>query len=126
SGAELLSALAAGSPWTSVVIITAHGTVDAAVDAMKRGAIDFLEKPFTPAQVQLLTTRVQRLKALERRVAALQDGGGAEQRGPIFESEHPAMHRAVQLARQVAATDATVLVRGESGTGKGLLARAIH
>src|SRR3954462_13379181 len=47
SGAELLSELAVSSPWTSVVIITAHGTVDAAVDAMKRGATDFLEKPFT-------------------------------------------------------------------------------
>src|SRR3954466_1786990 len=98
SGAELLSELASGSPWMSVVIITAHGSVDAAVDAMKRGAIDFLEKPFTPAQVRLVTRRVAEMRALERRVSDLQKSLTADQPQPLLETKHPTMQRALQLS----------------------------
>jgi len=126
SGMDLIPNLLAQSPWMRVVIITAHGTIDTAVETMKRGAADFLTKPFTPAAVQMVTSRVARLRALEREAEGLkvilgQSGGASD-----FNSASPAMQRAVSLARQVAKSDATVLIRGESGVGKGVLARAIH
>jgi NtrC-family two-component system response regulator AlgB len=127
SGLDLISTLLSQSPWLRVVIITAHATIDSAVETMKRGAFDYLAKPFTPAQVQLATERVSRARALEQEVASLrarlssQPDGGA-----VLKSDSPEMQRAVNLARQVAGSDSTVLLRGESGTGKGVLARAIH
>jgi NtrC-family two-component system response regulator AlgB len=126
SGMDLIPNLLAQSPWMRVVIITAHGSIDTAVETMKRGAADFLTKPFTPAQVQIVTSRVARLRALEREVAGLK--GILSQSGSesAFNSASPAMQRAVSVARQVAKSDATVLIRGESGVGKGVLARAIH
>ncbi len=123
TGLDLIPHLLAASPWMKVVVITAYASVDTAVESMKRGAIDYLPKPFTPAQVSVLTQKVRHLKALEQKVARLEDALG--QAGPLAElnSSSPAMQRAVALARQVAPTTATVLIRGESGTGKGVLAR---
>ena len=126
SGSDLIPDLLAQSPWMRVVIITAHGSIDSAVETMKRGAADYLTKPFTPAQVKLVVQRVARLRALEQKVAGLEDAAGAGQEQENFASNSPAMQRAVNLARQVAASDTTVLICGESGTGKGVLARAIH
>ena len=125
-GEELIPNLIAQSPWMRVVVITAHGTIDSAVYAMKRGASDYLTKPFVPSQLRVVTERVSQIRALEQRVAGLQgmlgDAGGELS----VESASPAMQRAVNLARQVAKSDATCLLRGESGTGKGVLAKAIH
>jgi NtrC-family two-component system response regulator AlgB len=125
SGLELIPALLAQSPWTRVVVITAFPGVDTAVEAMKRGAADYLPKPFTPAQVKAVTQRVAELRALERKVAGLGTGASGEQ-AILLKSTSPKMQSAIELARQVAASDAMVLIRGESGTGKGVLARAIH
>ncbi len=138
SGADLIPELLGQSPWTRVVIITAHGSIDAAVETIRRGAADFLTKPFTPAQIRLVVGRVAQMRGLERRLAGLEgaggdNGGGGGNGGGVgggggvdLDSGNAAVRRAVALARQAAATDATVLVRGESGTGKGVLARAIH
>ncbi|MGA2230911.1 MAG: sigma-54 dependent transcriptional regulator [Tepidisphaeraceae bacterium] len=126
SGMDLIPNLLAQSPWLRVVIITAHGTIDTAVETMKRGAADFLTKPFTPAAVQMVTSRVARLRSLEREVEGLKGILGQSGGEFAFNSASPAMQRAVNLARQVAKSDATVLIRGESGVGKGVLARAIH
>src|SRR6267142_1447624 len=125
-GMDLIPALLAMSPWMKVVVITAYATIESAVEAMKRGASDYLPKPFTPAQVAVVTERVARIRALEQKVSGLEDALG--QTGPevSLTSSSPAMERAINLARQVAASDATVIIRGESGTGKGVLARAIH
>jgi len=125
-GMDLIPALLAASPWMKVVVITAYATIESAVEAMKRGASDYLPKPFTAPQVTVVTERVARLRALEQKVSGLEDALG--QSGPevALTSSSPAMERAINLARQVAASDATVLIRGESGTGKGVLARAIH
>jgi NtrC-family two-component system response regulator AlgB len=125
-GLDLIPALLAQSPWIKVVIITAHGSIDSAVETMKRGAADYLTKPFTPAQVRLVTQRVAQLRSLEQRVAGLE--GESPQSGidSNFKTTSPLMQRAVNLARQVAKSDTTILLRGESGTGKGVLTRAIH
>jgi len=124
SGLDLIPNLLSQSPWMRVVIITAHGSIDSAVETMKRGATDFLTKPFTPAQVKLVTDRVARMRELEQEVAGLK--GMVAHPELALKSTCPAMQRAINLARQVAQSDATVLLRGESGTGKGVLARAIH
>jgi NtrC-family two-component system response regulator AlgB len=123
TGLDLLPRLAAESPWTKLVVMTAYASVETAVEAMKRGAADYLPKPFTPAQIRLVLERIQRLRELEQRVATLQ--GDAEPEIDLS-SNSPAMRRALSLAQEVAASEASVLIRGESGTGKGVLARAIH
>jgi NtrC-family two-component system response regulator AlgB len=126
SGSDLIPELLAQSPWMRVVIITAHGSIDSAVDAMKRGAADYLTKPFTPAQVKLVVQRVAQLRALEQQVAGLTGNLKQGEDQISLNSDSAAMQRAINLARQVADSDTTVLIRGESGTGKGVLAKAIH
>ena len=125
-GLDLIPELLAKSPWLRVVVITAYGSIETAVEAMKRGATDYLTKPFTPAQVKLVTERVAKLRALEQQVAGLEGSAAQAEQTVMLESAHPAMQRALSLARQVADSDANVLIRGESGTGKGVLAKAIH
>jgi NtrC-family two-component system response regulator AlgB len=125
-GIDLIPGLLGQSPWIKVVIITAHGSIDTAVETMKRGAADYLTKPFTPTQVRLVTERVSRVRALEQQLAGLHGMADRPDVEITFKTSSPAMQRAVALARDVAADEATVLLRGESGTGKGILARAIH
>ncbi len=93
---------------------------------MRRGATDYIPKPFTPAQVNLVVRRVAEVRSLEQKVTVLRDELGRSLPEADFTSTSPAMQRAVNLAREVAPTDASVLLRGESGTGKSALARAIH
>jgi NtrC-family two-component system response regulator AlgB len=93
---------------------------------MKRGAWDFLTKPFTPAQVKLITDRVAHMRTLEQEVAGMGGTLGQSESQSLLRSSSPPMQMAVQMARQVARSDTTILIRGESGTGKGVLARAIH
>jgi two-component system, NtrC family, response regulator AlgB len=125
-GIELVPALLGQSPWMRVVIITAHGSIDSAVETMRRGASDYLTKPFTPAQVRLVTERVSQLRALEQKVAGLEGLRDQDAESIAAKSNSPLMQRALNLARQLAPRNTTVLVRGESGTGKGVLARLIH
>jgi NtrC-family two-component system response regulator AlgB len=126
TGLDLIPALTSDSPWLKVVVITAYASIETAVEAIKRGAADYLPKPFTPAQVRLVIDRVSRVRGLEQRVAGLQGVLGERDASIDLDSRSTAMRRAAELARQVAGSDATVLIRGESGTGKGVLARAIH
>jgi NtrC-family two-component system response regulator AlgB len=124
SGIALISPLLADSPWMKIVMITAYATIDTAVEAMRLGASDYLAKPFTPAQLVAMVTKIAAIRALEHRVQTLQET--QERSGGELTSVCPPMQRALELARQVASSDAAVLMRGESGTGKGVLARAIH
>ncbi len=126
AGLDLIPAILNECPWTKVVVITAYASIDSAVESMRRGAHDYLPKPFTPAQVGLLTRKVESIRQLEQRVARLQEALGAAGPEADLTSTSPVMQRAILLARQVAASDATVLIRGDSGTGKGVLASAIH
>jgi len=126
SGIDLIPRLLAQAPWMKVVVITAFASVETAVESMKRGAADYLTKPFTPSQVALVIHKLVEIKALEQRVASLEDVVGQSSPAADLQSNSPAMQRAIMLARQVAESDATVLIRGESGTGKSVIARAIH
>jgi NtrC-family two-component system response regulator AlgB len=125
TGLDLIPKLLAESPWLGIVVITAYATIDTAVEAIRRGASDYVPKPFTPDQLRLSLSRVIRLRGLEQRVAGLQ-GELTDNTGIDLNSKNHAMRQAVDLARQVATSDATILIRGESGTGKGVIARAIH
>ncbi len=125
-GLDLIPALLATTPWLKIIVITAYASIDTAVEAMRRGATDYIPKPFTPAQVKLAVHKVFEMRALEQRVAALQEDLGRLNPEIDFSSTSVAMERAINLARQAAPTDATVLLRGESGTGKTVLARSVH
>ncbi len=126
SGMELITALRALCSWTRIVVITAYASIDTAVEAMKRGAFDYLPKPFTHEQVALVARRVAEVRALEQQVAALQETLGEISPEVDLTTHSPVMQRTVQLARQVADSASTILISGESGTGKTVLARAIH
>jgi two-component system, NtrC family, response regulator AlgB len=126
SGLDLIPLLLGTTPWLKVIVITAYASIDTAVEAMRRGAADYIPKPFTPAQVRLVVQKVFETLSLEQRVAELQEDLGRSRPTVDFSSTSPAMQRVIDLARQVAASDATILLRGESGTGKTVLARTIH
>jgi NtrC-family two-component system response regulator AlgB len=123
SGLDLLPRLAAADPLLKVVVITAYASVETAVEAMRLGARDYLAKPFTPEQIDLALSKVADLARLERRVEALE--GTLDEFDPLALAS-PAMRAVLAIVRQVAPSDARLLLRGESGTGKGVIARAVH
>jgi NtrC-family two-component system response regulator AlgB len=122
-GLALLHAIRVRQPDTVVVLMTAYGTVAQAVEAMKAGAYDYLLKPFTLDEVGLLIERVAELQRLRRENVTLRRVIDAP---VLLESASPSMARAIATARQAATSDAAVLLTGESGTGKNVLAAAIH
>ncbi|RYZ36405.1 MAG: sigma-54-dependent Fis family transcriptional regulator [Myxococcaceae bacterium] len=126
SGLELLPRLLAESPALDVVLITAYATFDTAVEAVKRGARDYLPKPFTPAQIRHVLERAKSQRELSSHLGDLE--GQLAQAVPeaTLETASPAMHAAIGFITRAATSDAAVLLRGESGTGKGVLARALH
>ncbi len=126
SGLELIPRLSAACPWMKIAVITAYASIDTAVEAMRRGAFDYLPKPFTSDQVNLLLRKVAEVRNLEKKVEALQEALEKSSPEADFTSLSPVMQRILEMARRVAGSDATLLIRGESGTGKTLLARTIH
>ena len=125
NGLDLIPRLVAENPWAKIVVITAYASVETAVEAMKRGATDYLPKPFTPAQVQLVTQQVAERRRLEQKLELLQSAlpDDPEADLPCASS---AMRQSLELARRAAPTTAPLLICGELGTGKVRLARAIH
>ena len=126
SGLDLLPELLARRPDLDVVVITAYATIDTAVEAMRRGARDYLPKPFTPAQIRHVVEQVTDRQRLVRRVAELQSDLATAAPEIDLDSAAPAMRSVLDVLPRVAASDATVLLRGENGTGKGVVARALH
>jgi NtrC-family two-component system response regulator AlgB len=126
SGLELIPVLLTNCPWLKIVVITAYASIDTAVEAMRRGAFDYLPKPFTPDQVMLLIRKIAEVRALQQRVATLQEALNEATPEADLSSRSVAMQKTLALAQKVADSDATLLIRGESGTGKTLLARAVH
>src|ERR1700722_5053223 len=108
------------------ILITAYGSVEEAVTAMKEGAFDFIQKPVDLEHLALLLQRAARQQELLRENLLLREEYAARYGFPRIVGEHPSMQEASQMVQRVAATDATVLLLGESGTGKELFARAVH
>jgi DNA-binding NtrC family response regulator len=128
TGIDVLARLKETQPDLEALMLTAHGSIETAIQAMRCGAYHYLTKPFNPAELE-----IQIQKAFEKVQLRRRERQRRRERELDFESEryrlvgsNPALRRVVQLIEKVAPTDATVLVRGASGTGKELVARALH
>jgi NtrC-family two-component system response regulator AlgB len=126
NGLDFLPTVVTKSPSTDVVIITAFATISTAVDAIHKGARDYLPKPFTPAQIRHIVDRVARERELEREVVALRSQLDHAAPELDFTSEAASMRQLFDLLDKAGAHDVPVLLRGENGTGKSVLARRLH
>ncbi|MBS0632404.1 MAG: sigma-54-dependent Fis family transcriptional regulator [Verrucomicrobia bacterium] len=125
-GLEVLGRLLKTQPGLPVVLFTAYANIATAVEAMRRGATDFMPKPFTPEQIRGVLGKIEKSRALESRVRTLETQLADEAPAADLESGEPAVQRALQVAFKAAETPATVLILGPSGTGKSILARELH
>jgi NtrC-family two-component system response regulator AlgB len=128
-GLAVLSNVVTAQPRLPVVIVTAAGSVKSAVEAMRRGAADYLEKPFTREQLLTVLARLQRYQQFCRRIETLEEEvreTRSREPAPLFDFATPVMRGVTEILDRAAATPASVLILGESGTGKSVAARALH
>jgi two-component system response regulator HydG len=125
-GIDVLKQCKRYSPETMVILVTAHGSVDTAVEAMKYGAYDYITKPFSMDKLLLMVERVLRLRALEEENRMLKSQMEGRYNFSGILSRSKAMAEVLENVKIVSQTDSTVLILGESGTGKELIANAIH
>jgi two-component system NtrC family response regulator len=125
-GIELLGDIKSADPSLPVIILTAFGSVETAVEAMKRGASDYLTKPISRDDLTLTVAKTLKLHRLEAENAHLRDSLSERFRFENIVGVSPPIQELFDALRKIAPTDATVLITGESGTGKELIARAIH
>ena len=126
SGLDLIPELLDRAPWLKVVVVTADTTIETAVAAVRRGALEYLRKPLSAEELRQSAARVAKLRALERRLEHIEQDSDHLSPTQYLQSRNADMQRALSTAEAVAESEATVLITGESGTGKGVLARAIH
>jgi NtrC-family two-component system response regulator AlgB len=129
SGLDLLPQILRLRPHLAVVLFTAEGSVHAAVEAMRRGALDFLEKPFTREQFHRVLARVQRFQQLSRNIERLeQEVQETRSQNPewLLDFGTPQMKELMEVLGRAARTPASILLLGESGTGKSVVARVVH
>jgi two-component system, NtrC family, response regulator AlgB len=126
SGLAVLPEILRRQPAAGVIVITAFATYESAVEAMKMGAVDYLPKPFTPDQVRAAARRIMTANSLKRQVIELQDRLEEAAGESTFETRNVGFSTFLQTAARAAASDAVLLLRGESGTGKTVLARWIR
>jgi two-component system response regulator AtoC len=125
-GLEFLARYRAANGTAMVIVMTAYGSIELAIQAMKAGAYDYLPKPFSPDQLVLVLKKAEEREALRREVTRLREEVSIERRYREIIAKAPAMTRALEIATKVARHPSAVLITGESGTGKELVARLIH
>jgi len=125
-GLQLLDEIKRQSPGTTVIIITAHGSIESAVEAIKMGAYDYLQKPFDFTDLQLYTQRIVDYHRLKTEVESLREQVKQHKISDTIITNNKKMRELIDLARRVAETDLPVIIEGESGTGKELFAQEIY
>jgi DNA-binding NtrC family response regulator len=126
SGMKLIETIQAERIPVTMIVTTGHGSIKDAVEAMRMGAFDFLTKPADPQHLCMLVKRALETRALQDEVAALRNELQGRHSFQNVLSKSPRMHELFELVGQIADTNSTVLIRGETGTGKEQVARAIH
>ena len=126
SGLELLEKVLADDPQQCIIMMTAHGSVDSAVEAMRKGAFDYLEKPLERDNLVLTLRRAFERIGLVRENRALQKRIESIPKIPHMHGAHPKMIEVFRIVSKIAHSNSTAMIVGESGTGKELIARAIH
>jgi NtrC-family two-component system response regulator AlgB len=129
NGLEVLLEIQKQFPQTPIVMFTAQGSVKTAVEAMRRGAVDFLEKPFQREQFMTVLARLQRLNQMSQHIKRLEQvviETKARSLEPIFDFTTPVLREVMEVLLRAARTSASILILGESGTGKSVAARAVH
>jgi two-component system, NtrC family, response regulator AtoC len=124
NGLDLVRAAQTVSPETTIIVMSAYGSHELAIEAMKAGAYDYLGKPFRPDEVLLVLRKAEERERLRRENLRLREE--VSRRAPQLVAEGPAMKEVMRVVQKVAPTPTTVLIEGESGTGKELVARALH
>lgn len=125
-GIELMKAARKRQPGIEVIIITAYASIPTAIAAMKEGAYDYIEKPFSPERAELLVEKLSQYRALVEENISLRQKLEGQYRFENIIAKSARMQRLIELIKVVGKSNATVLITGESGTGKELVARAIH
>ena len=126
SGLDLIPMLLSENPNIVIIVVTAYATIETAVEAIRRGAWDYLPKPFTPAQIRHLVQKAQEQRSLSARVADLQGRLADEAPEIDLGSDAASMRAVLEVVGRAAQADVSVLFKGESGTGKSVFARAMH
>ena len=125
-GMELLGLINKQNPDVPVIVITAYGSVDSAVKAMKQGAYDYITKPFENEEIKIVVAKALSFSSMKHENRYLREAVGAKHKYHYFIGDSPQVRKVRELAAQVARTSSTVLIQAESGTGKELIARLIH
>src|SRR5687767_12119847 len=126
TGLEFLEKYRTANGTAMVIVMTAYGGMEMAIQAMKKGAYDYIQKPFSPDQLVLTLKKAEERETLRREVTRLREEVGADRRYREIVVKSPAMTKALEVAAKVAKHPSPVLITGESGTGKELVARLIH
>jgi NtrC-family two-component system response regulator AlgB len=126
NGLELIPYLQFHSPRAKIIIITAYASIDSAIEAIRLGATDYIPKPFTPAQIKMVIDKISEITAMQGQIDYLESSLTANVPEIDFATKNTAMQKIIAVAMEAAASSANILLKGESGTGKTILAKAIH
>jgi two-component system, NtrC family, response regulator AlgB len=125
-GLEVLARLLKAQASLNVVMFTAYANIATAVEAMRRGAYDFVPKPFTPDQIRGILAKIEKTRVLQTKLRTLESEIASESPPVDLQSSEPTTQHAIEIAFKAAETPANILILGPSGTGKSVLAREVH